>query len=221
MALILNIDTALDRASIALADNVEIVGFSENENRQDHAAWIHVAIEQLMQAAGRRISELDAVGLSNGPGTYTGLRIGLATAKGICYALKIPLITIPTTELLAWAVMEEASDLIVPVVDARRDEVFTAVYDKVMRVKNSTYALVLEPRAFNELLEGHKILFCGNAVEKLRRFVTHTNAEFQPVTGDARQLSTLSALRFAEEDLADLAYSEPFYVKEFHSTSGR
>jgi tRNA threonylcarbamoyladenosine biosynthesis protein TsaB len=221
MALILNIDTALDRATIALSENDEVIQFSDNDNRQDHAAWIHTAINQMMQAAGRRINELDAVALSNGPGSYTGLRIGLATAKGICYALKIPLITIPTTELLAWAVRELATDLIVPLVDARRDEVFTAVYDKVMRVKNSTYALVLSSGAFGELLSTHKILFCGNAVEKLRRFVTHPNAAFGPFKGDARDLSALSARRFAEEDFADLAYSEPFYVKDFHSPTGR
>ena len=221
MAFILNIDTALDRASLSLAENGETIRFTDNESRQDHAAWIHTAIAKMLGEAGRFIKELDAVAVSNGPGSYTGLRIGLSTAKGICYALKIPLITISTLELIAWSVKEEAEDLLVPLVDARRDEVFTAVYDRVMRVINSPYALILSPGAFAELLPAHKILFCGNAVDKLRRFVTHPNAVFSGITGDARHLSALSARRFNEADFADLAYSEPFYVKDFHSATGR
>jgi tRNA threonylcarbamoyladenosine biosynthesis protein TsaB len=221
MAVILNIDTALDKASVCLASEGAVIGYSENSTQQDHAAWLHLAIRDVFNSANKKFTELDAVAVNMGPGSYTGLRIGLASAKGLCYALNCPLIGVPSTEILAFAVKEEAEDLIIPLIDARRNEVFTAVYDRVMRVKNSPYALILQPFCFDTLLEGHKIIFCGNAVDKSRHFIRHNHAAFSEMAGDARQLSAISELRYLVHEFTDLAYSEPFYTKEFHSGSGK
>lgn len=220
MSLILNIDTALEKASICLAENGRPLLFSNTEEQKDIASWLHPAIQQLLRESGKELKELSAIAVSNGPGSYTGLRIGLSAAKGLCYALGCPLITIHSTELLAFAVKDAAEDLIIPLIDARRNEVFTAVYDRFMRVKNSTYAMVLEPRSFSSVLEDHKIIFAGTAIGKARNFISHPNAQFSEVLGDARHLSALSELRHVQKDYADLAYTEPFYSKEFHSGTG-
>jgi tRNA threonylcarbamoyladenosine biosynthesis protein TsaB len=219
MALILNIDTALDKASICLAEDGVETAFSENNTQKDHAAWLHAAIEDVFKSAKKQVRDLSAVAVNMGPGSYTGLRIGLASAKGLCYALNCPLIGVHSTEILAIAVEDIAEDLIIPLIDARRSEVFTAVYDSVMRVKNSTYALILQPGCFDHLLDEHKIIFCGNAVEKSKQFISHKNAHFSSILGDARQLSAISELRYSRKEYTDLAYSEPFYLKDFHSTS--
>ena len=221
MPLILNIDTALEKASVCLAENGNSLCFSSTGEQKDVAAWLHPAIRDLFSQSGKEMKELAAIAVSNGPGSYTGLRIGLSAAKGFCYALGFPLITIPTPEVLALAVKEEAEDLIVPLIDARRNEVFTAVYDRFMRVKNSTYTLILEPRSFASLLEEHKIIFTGTAVEKARNFIQHPRAQFSEVLGDAKQLAVISEQRWVQNEFADLAYTEPFYTKEFYSGTGK
>src|SRR5262252_8762915 len=142
MALILNIDTSQDTACVSLALDGEVITAATNESQKDHAAWIHGAVEKIFAQAEHPINEMAAVGLSNGPGSYTGLRIGLATAKGLCYALKIPLITVGTLEVMSRNALEGLGQfgkngsepdfgdgLICPMIDARRMEVFTAVYD--------------------------------------------------------------------------------------------
>ena len=164
MSLILNIDTALESASICLSENGHPLVFLKNADRKDIAAWMHPAIQQGFKDAGKDLNALSAVAVSNGPGSYTGLRIGLSGAKGICFALGCPLVTVHTTEVLAYAEKEQAEDLIVPLIDARRDEVFTAVFDRFMRVINSTYTLILEPGSFLPVLEEHKIIFTGTGV---------------------------------------------------------
>ena len=217
MNLILNIDTALVNASVCLADEGTPLAMLKNNNQKDHAAWLHQAIEELFLNTRYQLKELKAVAVSNGPGSYTGLRVGLASAKGICYALSIPLITISTMEIIAFSVKDKAEDLVVPLVDARREEVFTAVYDREIRVKNSTYAMILEPGTFGDLLDSHKIIFCGNAIEKLRKYVDHPNASFSKLEHDAGLFSPLSHMYFVKKMFADLSAAEPFYVKEFHS----
>ncbi len=218
MSLILNIDTALDSASVCVAENGLPLQALSNTEQRDHAAWIHHAIENILGAANKELKDLDAVAVSNGPGSYTGLRIGLSTAKGLCYALNIPLITVPTVEIMAYSVKDEEGDLIIPLIDARRNEVFTAVYDKQIRVKNSTYALIIQPDSFKDLLSESIIIFCGNGVEKTKKIIVHENARYSSLPTDARHLSALSRQYYLEKSFADLAYSEPFYIKDFHTT---
>ncbi|NOT52810.1 MAG: tRNA (adenosine(37)-N6)-threonylcarbamoyltransferase complex dimerization subunit type 1 TsaB [Chitinophagaceae bacterium] len=217
MSLILNIDTALDIASVCLAKDEQLLQFSVNENQKEHSSWLHNCIAELMQEAGYEMKELDAIAVSIGPGSYTGLRVGLAAAKGFCYALQIPLITVNTLKLIAFASKDESVDLICPMIDARRMEVFTAVYDKNFVEKVPSRAMILDESSFDSFLSSNKILFCGNGVKKLKPLLSNTNASFSDSIADASHLAQLSYPVFLNKQFADLAYSEPFYLKEFYS----
>ncbi len=219
MSLILNIDTALDTASVCLAKEEQVLQFSVNKDQKDHAAWLHSCIADLMQKAGHEIKDLDAVAVSIGPGSYTGLRVGLAAAKGFCYALDIPLIAVNTLKLIAFAAKDEAIDLICPMIDARRMEVFTTVYDKNFEEKIPHQALILDENNIDQLfLSGH-ILFCGNANNKIKPFISAKHASFSDSIANATHLAQLSSVLFVNNQFANLAYCEPFYLKEFYSTA--
>jgi tRNA threonylcarbamoyladenosine biosynthesis protein TsaB len=218
MSLILNIDTALDTAMISLAEDGKILYSAENAEQKDHAAWLHPSIEELMQHCGKSLPDLAAIAVSIGPGSYTGLRVGLSAAKGICYTLDIPLITVGTLEIIAHSALNEAEELICPLIDARRDEVFTAIYDKNLAQKMEPLAMILHITYFETVLDTQKILFCGNAVKKTEAIIQHRNARFsyRPVTPSS--LASLSAIYLLNKRFTDVAYSEPLYIKEFYSS---
>jgi tRNA threonylcarbamoyladenosine biosynthesis protein TsaB len=159
---------------------------------------------------------LDAVAVSIGPGSYTGLRIGLAAAKGLCYALNIPLITISTLKMIA-AAQSGAEDYICPLIDARRMEVYAALYDKTLMELVAPHSLIAGKDSFDSFLLSNKVLFCGNGSKKLQSQLTHINASFSSVEGNATHLSQLSAKSFMKKDFASLVYAEPLYIKEFYS----
>ena len=225
MALILNIDTALDTAYISLAENEQGIVYAINETTKDHAAWIQPAIYQMIKESGWRIADLDAIGVSIGPGSYTGLRIGLSTAKGLCFALKIPLITINTLEIMAFSALNEIAahdpDLltrnlfICPMIDARRMEVFTAVYNSLLVEIYEPHSLILDALAFDELLKRQKILFLGNGSIKFRQVCQNANAIFKKMALNPFALSELTYKNFIGNNFATLAYAEPLYLKEF------
>ena len=215
MSLILNIDTALDTASVCLANGEEILQLSFNKNQKDHAAWLHTTIAETLKKNGIAANQLEAIGVTIGPGSYTGLRVGLAAAKGLCFALKIPLIAISTLEVIAYSVKNEAENIICPMIDARRMEVFAAVYDKSMNEKIPAHSLIIDETSFaSELISG-KVLFCGNGSKKLQALITDKNANFSTVVHTASHLAALSMLRYQKKEFADLAYIEPLYGKEF------
>ncbi len=217
MSLILNIETALEVASVCLASDGKALRMSTNDNPKEHSSWLHGSIVELMQHTGYSLSALDAVAVSIGPGSYTGLRVGLASAKGFCYALKKPLITVGTLEMMAFAVRDEATDLIGPMIDARRMEVFTAIYDKSLREKISPGTMILEADSFKTILSTNELLFCGSGIKKLKELISGGNARFSDRVGDASHLAALAQARFNKKNFADLAYSEPLYIKEFYS----
>lgn len=219
MGLILHIDTALEVANLALSQEDMLLGTASNELQNDHAAWIHTAIEQLLKDAKKEMKELDAVAVTMGPGSYTGLRVGLSTAKGLCYALGKPLITIPTLELIASTLKVPEEALIVPMIDARRMEVFTASYSGLMQELKAPYALVLDENSFSEELEKHPIFFCGNGAAKFQAICNSPHAHFEFTAAGAREMILLGNIRFQEQNFADLAYSSPLYVKEFQHNS--
>lgn len=219
MALILHINTALDTGSVSLASHTEVMGELKNENRAGHAAWLHPAIERLMSDLHIAMEDLHAIAVVNGPGSYTGLRIGLSAAKGLCYALKLPLIAISTLEWIAMEVKDEGGDLIIPMIDARRNEVFTAVYERSIREKISPYALVLEPGVFEDLLARYKIIFAGSGSGKAAKLISHPHASFSPKEAGSGAIAQLSFMRFDQSRFSDLAYCEPFYVKEFQTAA--
>lgn len=217
MAIFLNIDTAVETASVCLSDNSEPIGMAINENQKDHAAWLHTAVRLLLQESGLSVNDLNAIAISIGPGSYTGLRVGLSAAKGLCYALDIPLITIGTLKIMAHAVNNGESDLVCPMIDARRMEVFAAVYDKTLIEINKPFAMIVNEKSFADELASHKIIFCGNGSNKLQTVLSHHNAIFNPGQANAANMPLLANVCFREKKFAGLAYVEPLYVKEFYS----
>jgi len=219
MSLILNIDTAIDTASVCLAKEGTSLQYAVNEDQKDHAAWLHPAIADMLQKNNNAFHDLQAVAVSIGPGSYTGLRVGLAAAKGLCYALGIPLITVNTLKIMAFAVKDEVKDAdpICPMIDARRLEVFTAVYDKALQERVPPHALVLEKTSFESILSSANMLFCGNGSLKFQQMLLHSNACFSTTKSNAKDLAKLSHPRFVAKEFAGLASAEPFYIKEFHA----
>ncbi len=224
MSLILNIDTALDTASVCLAKNNELLHMAVNENQKDHAMWLHTAVAGVLQKTGHTINELKAVAVSIGPGSYTGLRVGLASAKGLCYALNIPLIAVSTLKMIAFATKNDGvthENMICPMIDARRMEVFTAIYDINLVEIRAEQAMIIDENSFSAMLESNRILFCGNGSKKLQRLITSSNALFNDTAVNASHLAQLSYYYFRNKEFANLAYTEPSYIKEFYSPATR
>lgn len=217
MAIILHIDTAVETASVCLARGSESLQFAMNNSSKDQGGWIHQAIQKLLADAGLTIQHLDAVAVTIGPGSYTGLRVGLSAAKGICFALNKPLITINTLEMMAYATREQNVDLLCPMIDARRMEVFTAVYDKSFREIISPCAMIIDGSSFDKLLASRKVLFSGNGSKKLQEVLFHSNALFSGIVATAADMIQLAEKKFSKKEFADLAYTEPLYLKEFYS----
>lgn len=218
MSLLLNIDTALDTASVCLSCNGKSLAAVSHDNQKDHAAWLHPVIDKIISGTGHTMKQLDAVAVTIGPGSYTGLRVGLAAAKGICYALDIPLITVGTLELMAFAAAREATDLICPVIDARRMEVFMALYNRQEEVLLPPAAIVLDEFDFS-LFASRPLLVCGNGRKKLQSFLSGSNITFTDIQASAIDLAIVAGNYYNRQGFASLAYSEPLYIKEFYSNT--
>jgi len=219
MALILNIDTAIDVATVSLSENGRLKSFLTNENQKDHAAWLQPAIKKLLEENKVDAFQLNAIGVNNGPGSYTGLRVGLSSAKGLCYAWKLPLIAVNSLLVLANAVKDEETDLICPMIDARRMEVFTAVYNKDLVEVEKPQSMVLNEYSFFNILMGQKILFLGNGSPKFELICKSPHAIFKKFAINPASLCALTYKKFVGNDFVDLAYVEPLYLKEFFTNS--
>ena len=216
---ILLIDTAVSSASVCLARDGENISLRTNDSQKDHAAWIHKAIQDVLKEGDSGIEKLSAVAISNGPGSYTGLRVGLSAAKGICFAANKPLITVNTLLLMAMAAKDCEADLLCPMIDARRMEVFTAVYTKQLDPVLAPCSMILDENSYQTLLENNTICFFGNGSEKYLSTFFHPNALLKPVFFTAADMIKLVYNKFEYSDFEDLAYSEPFYFKEFYLPS--
>lgn len=225
MSLILQIDTAIEGATVSLAQNGVLLRQKSNNNQKDHAAFLQPAIQELFNDGNLSLQQLEAVAVSSGPGSYTGLRVGFASAKGLCYALKIPLITVDTLALLAWNAICEwpkthtdplANSLICPMIDARRQEVFTAVYNARLELLEGPSALILTKESYAKNLLNNNCLFTGNGAAKWQEIGPHSNAVFFQPPLHPQYLAELAFKQFGQNQFADLAYSEPFYLKEFY-----
>lgn len=217
MSLILNIDTALETASVSIAKEGKVLEQAVSAEQKDHAAWLHPAVNILLQKTGILLHQLDAVAVSIGPGSYTGLRVGLSAAKGFCYALNIPLLTIGTLESIAESMKEKAIDLVCPLIDARRMEVYAAVYDKNLTQIAAPYTCIIDGSSFSQFLSSHYVLFCGNGSKKLQIVLANPYAAFTPDGATTDAFARLSQKCLLENKFADLAYTEPLYLKEFYS----
>lgn len=215
---ILQINTAFNEASIGMGNNGKLIDEAINATQQEHAGFLQPAIQELCKRTGINLRQLAAVSVMNGPGSYTGLRVGLSSAKGICYALKIPLICINTLEWITFGNIEHAVDLVGPMIDARRMEVFTALYDREMKQVLSPKAMALDDQSFSEMLADNKILFVGNGADKWKDICSHPHAAFPAPLHNSGHFAGLSWLAHQNGQFADLAYAEPFYTKEFYNT---
>jgi len=219
MALILNIDTATETAQVSFAKDGIVIQSLQNESQKDHAAFLQSAIQQLAKSAAITLTEVDAIAVTAGPGSYTGLRVGLSGAKGFCFALEKPLIAVNTLEVLTIAAMHQHnlsdSTLYCPMIDARRMEVFTAIYSNTLTSVLHSCAMVLNEDSFTEQLHHHQILFFGSGAAKWGSICKHPNASFAVVSNLAAAMASLSNTFFKKQQFANLAYSEPFYLKEF------
>lgn len=227
MAVILNIETSTSACSVALTAEGMIINHSEDYAGRNHAELISDFIKRALDfAAGKEIRP-DAVAVSMGPGSYTGLRIGLSEAKGLAYALDIPLIGISTLELMATRVMfstdsVDPDSIFVPMIDARRMEVYTAAYDFGLDKLMAPRPLILDETSYSEILAtGRPCLFFGNGSEKARTLLgSHTNAVFVPeVIPEAVDMIALAERAFSRKDFLDTAYCTPEYLKEFQATT--
>lgn len=221
MSFILNIDTALQAGSVCIAENDKVIATSENLQQNDHAAWLHPAILSLAKENGLQLSQLSAVAITIGPGSYTGLRIAMAAAKGLCYALGIPLIGVSTLEVIAHAVKNEAKEYICPCIDARRMDIYSAVYDKELKTVLEPHAMSIDENSFSELLDGHHITFCGDTVKKIKSVILSQNTIFIERLSSASELAPLAFQHFINKTFVELAYSEPSYLREFYFQSKR
>ena len=215
---ILLINTALEEASVGLAVGGKLIDQLLNPIQKEHASFLHPAIQSICKNNGITLKEIKAVSVINGPGSYTGLRVGLSAAKGICYANQVPLICINTLEWIAYGNKEQSTDLIIPMIDARRMEVFTAVYSKQMDVVALPTNLILEEESYAEYLNNHQALFVGDGASKWEAMCKHKNGNFKVAIHKESDHAILAQTYFTKQQFASIFGATPFYTKEFYNT---
>lgn len=221
--MILQIETATTVCSVALAQNGGVLAYKEVEQRNIHAEALTVFIEELLRTTNQNYSNLDAIAVSSGPGSYTGLRIGVSTAKGLCFALDKPLIAVETLKAMADGIISlnefDISDntLLCPMIDARRMEVFTAIFDSEGNKIRPTSAEIIDQNSFADLLQNHEIIFFGDGAAKCREVLgNNPNARIiDDFVNSARYLTRQAAEKYNVNDFEDVAYFEPYYLKDF------
>lgn len=227
MANIINIETSTEACSVALTGDCSLLANFEERTGRRHAELLSGFIGRALDSAKEQERKIDAVAVSIGPGSYTGLRIGLSEAKGLAYALGVPLIGIPTLQIMATNVMFNHHDITLesrfaPMIDARRMEVYTCVLDMWFKELMPTQPLILDADSYRELLDRGPLLLMGNAIAKARTVIDHPNAIWvegiQPLAAD---MLALSEKAFRAGLFLDLAYSVPLYLKEFQATKPR
>ena len=216
MAKILSIETATTNCSVSLSETGKLVVLQEDQGKNySHAERLHVYIQQAMTDSGWKLSDLDGIAVSKGPGSYTGLRIGVSAAKGLCYAADLPLISIPTLQSLA-VQLRNTAEVIVPMLDARRMEVYSAVYNGQGEELRSTDAEILDEYSFSDLLKAGRVSFIGNGVAKWQQLCHHVNASFHPeILPSAKEMAALAYEKWKAQQFEDVAYFEPYYLKDF------
>ena len=211
---ILMMETSTEWCSVAISSGEKIIARRITETGKQHASLLAPFVDEALKEAGLKASECDAVAVSEGPGSYTGLRVGVSTAKGLCFGAGIPLLAVGTLKVLAMQGAGKA-DFIVPMIDARRMEVYCAVFTGAGTQKSDTEARILDASSFSDLLETGKVLFIGDGAAKFSQVCNHPNAIFEqccPVA-DAMLLPALE--EYKKKEFKDIAYFEPFYLKEF------
>lgn len=221
MSCILSIDTSTDVCSVAISNEGQCLFSKEDHSGPNHAERLGVFVDQALSYADCRDMRIEAVAVSSGPGSYTGLRIGVSMAKGICYGRSIPLISVPTLELLSVPVLlsdtvEDDNALLCPMLDARRMEVYAAVYDRALNIVRDIHADIVTADTYRELLDEHPIYFFGNGAAKCMEVINHPNAHLvSGIEPLASNMFPLADKRMREQKFEDVAYFVPFYLKNY------
>ncbi len=217
MAIVLNLETATTNCSVSVAKDGKVIYLKEhNSSNYSHAEQLHVFIEDALKEASLSINNINAIAVSKGPGSYTGLRIGVSAAKGLCFSLDIPLISIPTLESMAHQVSLQENTVVVPVLDARRMEVYSTVFDASYTEIRETQAEIINENSFLEFAKKGKVVIAGNGAEKCKETLTHPNFIFNTgVVPSAKEMAKLSFKKYQNKEFEDVAYFEPYYLKDF------
>ena len=222
MSYILCIETATIACSVALTKDGIVLSKKETTEKNAHSAKLTIFIDEVLKENKLGFSDLDAIAVSKGPGSYTGLRIGVSTAKGLCYALDVPLIAINTLQSLAWGMAgsfsekKHTSPLLCPMIDARRMEVYAAVFNFDLEEVRETRADIIEADSFLEYLDESQVIFFGDGADKCKEIITHPNAVFvDDVFPSSANMAIPANQKFIQKQFEDVAYFEPFYLKDF------
>lgn len=223
---IILIETSTELCSTALVSNGKIISYKESSTPRAHASLTAVFIKEMLDETGIAIQDCSAVCVSMGPGSYTGLRVGVSTAKGLCFGAGIPLLAVGTLDTLVWQGITEnllpaGCRHIVPMIDARRMEVYTAVFSPDGEQKEKTAPLILDSGSFADILEDGPALFIGDAAEKASTVIRHPGATFVQTCPEASAMLLPALKEYKEKRFKDVAYFEPFYLKEFVATTSR
>lgn len=230
MALILNIETSTQVCSVCVSLDGVVKGIKESNEEKSHAKLLTIFIDQLLNDLNYKIDDFDAISISKGPGSYTGLRIGVSTAKGLCYAKDIPLIAINTLQSMANGIILKANSndisvddfensILVPMIDARRMEVYSAFFNSKGEFIRDVKAEIIYENSYQDILCKQKMIFFGDGSEKIREVVKHKNAVFvKNFNPSSSYMAGLSEIKFRENRFEDVAYFEPFYLKDFVAT---
>lgn len=217
MALLLNLETATTNCSVSIARNGELLVLKEFDSADySHAEQLHVFIESVLKEASISLQELQAIAVSKGPGSYTGLRIGVSAAKGLCFALDLPLIAVSTLESMATQHKNSKVAYIIPVLDAKRMEVYSCVFDADLNEVRETRAEIIDEKSFAEFSEKGLTLLLGSGAEKCEGILQHSHFSFNTTTvPSARDMAGLSYKKFKASEFENVAYFEPYYLKDF------
>jgi tRNA threonylcarbamoyladenosine biosynthesis protein TsaB len=225
-SIILNIETSTNVCSIALSKDGSCIFSKSNAEGKNHAALLSVFIAEAMEVLKNSSQKLDAVAVSSGPGSYTGLRIGVSTTKGLCYGLDIPLLAVSTLEVLTAQAFKSVGDtgdaLFCPMIDARRMEVYAAIYNGKGEIQREILPDIIDADSYSGLLEKNIVFFFGNGSGKCKTTLIHPNARFiDDMVPLAENMISLSDKAYEEKKFEDVAYFVPFYLKEFHTTASK
>ena len=217
MARILNLETATTNCSVSISNGNEVIRVKEN-NAMDysHSEQLHIFIKEALEEASLSFSDLDAIAVSKGPGSYTGLRIGVSAAKGLCFALDLPLISVPTLESMARQVTAKEGEAIIPVLDARRMEVYSAVFGDDHQQIRETRAEIIDDTSFGEFSTYKKVHIVGSGAQKCKEPLSYPNFHFDvSLVPSAREMAAIAFAKYKAKQFEDVAYFEPFYLKDF------